>query len=48
LFSSSILHRNKADSSSRCDLGITPVLVSSIEWTPIRIRLHEIAQKTDA
>jgi len=28
-FSSTILHRNKADSSSRCDLGTTCVLLSS-------------------
>src|SRR5213596_2247017 len=42
LFSSSTLRRNKADSSSRCDLAITPVLLSSIDWPPMRIiRLHK-------
>src|SRR2546426_4458961 len=42
LFSSSTLRRNKADSSSCCDLAITPVLLSSIDWPPMRIiRLHK-------
>src|SRR5437762_10555175 len=47
LFSSSTLRRNKADSSSRCDLAITPVLLSSIAHSD-RIQNHQIAQKTDA
>ena len=34
-FSSPILGRNQADSSSGCDLGITCVLLSSMESPPI-------------
>jgi len=45
-FSSTILHRNKADSSSRCDLGTTGVLLSS--KTVASDANYQIAQETDA
>lgn|SRR6267154_386401 len=45
LFSSSILDRNKPASSTYSDLGITPVLLSSILASDAS---HQIAQETDA
>jgi hypothetical protein len=45
-FSSTILHRNKVDSSSCCYLGTTCVLLSSMEWPPMRN--NQIAQETGA
>ena len=45
LFSSSILDRNKPASSVYRDLGITPVLLSSILASDAS---HQIAQETDA
>ena len=44
-FSSTILHRNKADSSSHCDLGTTCVLLSSKVASDAN---YQIAQETDA
>lgn len=42
LFSSSILRRNDEDASSGCGLGITGMLLSSVEWPPMLIiRLHK-------
>ena len=45
LFSWSILDRNNVASSAYRDLGITPVLLSSI---PASDASHQIAQETDA
>jgi hypothetical protein len=45
-FSSTILYRNKADSSSLCDLGTTCVLLSSKRVASDAN--YQIAQETDA
>jgi hypothetical protein len=45
-FSSTILHRNKADSPSRCDLGTTCALLSSKRAASDAN--NQIAQETDA
>src|SRR6266853_3008979 len=45
LFSWSILDRNNVISSAYRDLGITPVLLSSI---PASDASHQVAQETDA